>query len=125
MAIQRERVKEPSRGHVGASSTLAGTAAITSDEFDLFEGGDKANVTLCVAPALVRYVADESRKEADVSKAARKAREEQLMAATRMQIDDAISAALGRSGNGGGNPVLDANGEEVEGKGNGRRRRKK
>ena len=83
---------------------MAGAPALTADEFDLFEGGDKVNKTLCVCPLLISYVADESKKEADVSKAARKAREEKFMAATGMNINEIVSRELvrGDPASGGG-----------------------
>ena len=77
---------------------MAGAPALTADEFDLFEGGDK------VSPLLISYVANESKKEADVSKAARKAREEKFMAATGMNINEIVSQELvrGDPASGGG-----------------------
>ena len=40
MAIEwqyREKIKDRSRGSISASSTVAGSAPLTSDEFDLFD----------------------------------------------------------------------------------------
>ena len=85
MAIEwqyREKVKDKSRGSIAASSTVAGSAPLTSDEFDLFEGGGRTNMPLMVDPKLVAYIADEMTKESDVSKSSRKAQEDKLMAAT-------------------------------------------
>ena len=115
MTIPRTRSRALS-GSLGHQLFSGGSPAITADEFDLFEGSDKVNVTLCVAPALMRFAAEESRKEADVSKASRNAREEKLMAATGLKVDDVIAAALGRNDH--GEPQ-----GEVEG-GKGRRRRR-
>ena len=70
----RERVRETSRSHVVASVGVAGVPALTTGEVDLFEGAATTNATLMVCPLLIRYVSDESKTEADVSKAARKAR---------------------------------------------------
>ena len=122
----RERVREGARGHVSASSSLSGAVAMSADEFDLFEGGDEVNVTLCAAPALIRFVADESKKEADVSKAGRTAREEKLMAQTDMSFDDMVAQVLGKSGGGGGGAGSgDAAADGTGGGGGGRRRRRR
>ena len=53
---------------------------MTSDEFDLFEGQGKVASSFLVAPTLIAYIADETKKEADITKSSRKAREGQLMA---------------------------------------------
>ena len=112
MAVSRERVRDSARGAVNAHVGTAGAFALTSDEFDLFEGGDKVNSTLCVAPDLIAYVARESEKEANVSKAARKAREEKLMANSGMSVDEVVAAALGQASasNSSGLPKVGADG---------------
>ena len=106
MAIEwqyRERVKDGSRGSVSASPTVSGSAPLTADEFDLFEGAGKVQATLLVAPQLIAYISEETKKEADITKASRKAREERLMARTGLSATDvgkllADEAAKGATG---------------------------
>ena len=84
----RERVKDGSRGTVSSSPSISGSAPLTADEFDLFEGAGKVAATLMVAPQLIAYISEETKKEADITKASRKAREEKLMARTGMSAMD-------------------------------------
>ena len=107
MAIEwqyREKVKDKLRGSIAASSTVAGSAPLTSDEFDFFEGGGRTNMSLMVDPKLVEYIADEMKKESDVSKSSRKAREEKLMAATGLSAEVVVGLVRKQAGGGeGGN----------------------
>ena len=103
MAIEwqyREKIKDRARGSVSASGSVSGSAPLTSDEYDLFEGAGKTNMSLMVAPALVQYIADEMKRDSDVTRTARKAREEKLMAATGLSVDD-IMGLIGKAGKGG------------------------
>ena len=113
----RERVRETSRSQVVASAGVAGAPALTSSEMDLFEGSAKVNATLMVSPQLIKYIAEESKSEADVSKASRKAREERLLAQSGFQDAAALASAV--TGGGGDN------GGDDTGKGGGGRRRGK
>ena len=99
----RERVRETSRSHVVASVGVAGAPALTTSEVDLFEGAAKTNATLMVCPLLIRYVSDESKTEAAVSKAGRKAREERFLAHTGLSdISQVAVASGGGHADGGG-----------------------
>ena len=96
MAIEwqyRERVKDGSRGTVAASPSVSGSVPMTADEFDLFEGQGRVASSFLVAPSLVAYIAEETEKEADISKAARKAREEKLMSQTSTITQSAARTA--------------------------------
>ena len=111
MAIEwqyRERVKDGSRGTVSSSPTVSGSAPLTADEFDLFEGAGKVAATLMVAPQLIAYISEETKKEADITKASRKAREEKLMANTGMSAMDVskIVANVAAGGGGGAEAVV-------------------
>ena len=91
MAIEwqyREPVKDGSRSNVASSPSVAGAAPLTADEFDLFEGAGKVASTLLAAPQLISYISEETKKEVDITKASRKAREEKLMARTGMSATD-------------------------------------
>ena len=98
-----ERVKDGSRSNVASTPSVAGAAPLTADEFDLFEGAGKVASTLLVAPQLISYISEETKNEADITKAFRKAREEKLMARTGMSATDvrniiANAAAQGTDG---------------------------
>ena len=106
MAIEwqyREKVREGSRGSVASTPTVSGAPPMTADEFDLFEGAGKTCVTLMVAPALIAYISEESRKEADIAKSARKAREERMMSRSGVsaQTIGQIVAGAGAAADGG------------------------
>ena len=96
-------MREISRSHVVASVGVAGDLALTTSEVDLFEGAAKTNATHMVCPLLIRYVSDESKTEADVSKAARKAREERLLAHTGLSdiLQVAVASGGGHADGGG------------------------
>ena len=91
----RERVRETSCSHVVASVDVAGAPALTTSEVDLIEGAAKTDATLMVCPLLIRYVSDESKTEADVSKAEYKASEERLLAHTGLSDISQVAVALG------------------------------
>ena len=99
----RARERETSRSHVVASVGVAGAPALTTTEVDLFEGAAKTIATLMVCPLLIRYVSDESKTEADVTKAGRKAREERLLTHTGLSdISQVAVASGGGHADGGG-----------------------
>ena len=52
-----------------------------------------------VAPQLIQYIGEELKRESDVTKTARKAREEKLMAATGLSVDE-IVGPIGKAGKG-------------------------
>ena len=89
----RERVRETLRTSIDSSVSIAGAAALTSSEVDLLEGTLKVNATLMVCPELIKYVVEESKSEADVSKASWKAREERLFAHTGILADYVLQRA--------------------------------
>jgi translation initiation factor IF-1 len=67
------------------------------------EAAGKVQATLLVAPQLIAYISEETKKEADITKASRKAREERLMARTGLSATDvgkllADEAAKGATG---------------------------
>ncbi|CAK0823709.1 unnamed protein product, partial [Prorocentrum cordatum] len=64
-----EKVREGERGGTaGASSSVAGSAVITHDEMDLFEGRQHVNPTVCCAPTLIEHVSKELEKESQIQK---------------------------------------------------------
>ena len=74
----RERVKEHFSGvGGGAAPGVTGSAAMTLEESELFDGADRGHTTLCCCPSLVRHVTEQLRDSAEIQKQARKAREEQ------------------------------------------------
>ena len=110
----RERVKDHTRASsVQSSPTVSGSAPLTADELDLFEGAGRVASTLMVCPALIRYISEESKKEADITKASRKAREERLMARTGLSATDVTKVIADEAAKGDG---------ETEGAGGARRR---
>ena len=105
MAIEwqyRERVKDGSRGTVSSSPSISGSAPLTADEFDLFEGAGKVAATLMVAPQLIAYISEETKKEADITEASRKAREEKLMASMGMYAMDVTKIIANEAAKGDG-----------------------
>ncbi|CAK0801276.1 unnamed protein product [Prorocentrum cordatum] len=66
-----EKVREGERGgSAGASSSVAGSAVITNDEMDLFEGRQHVNPTVCCAPAPIEHASKELEKESQIQKQA-------------------------------------------------------
>ena len=75
-----EKVRDNERGgSAGATASASGSAVITNDEIDLFEGRQHVNPTVCCAPSLIEHVSKELEKEAQIQKQARKAREEKAL----------------------------------------------
>ena len=78
----RERVRQADRSMVfgsGVSPTVAGSAPMTPEEADLFDGAERVHTTLCCSPQLVKHVTESLKDESMIAKEARKAREEQMM----------------------------------------------
>ena len=78
----RERIRRAESSMVfgaGVSPTVAGSVAMSAEEADLFDGAERVHLTLCCAPALVKYVTSQLKDESMIAKEARKAREEQQM----------------------------------------------
>ena len=95
----RERVRDGERGGHSSVSELGGTAVLTDDEMDFFQGRSHASSTVCCSPALIKHVADGMEKEALIAKQSRKAREEKGLARTPAPQN------TGRAGKGGGKPT--------------------
>ena len=64
----------------GVSPSAAGSAAISAEEADIFDGQERIHTTLCWSPALVKHVTEQLKDESLIAKEARKAREEQALA---------------------------------------------
>ena len=73
----RERVKSHFGYLAGGTVGVSGSAAMTTEEAQLFEGADRVQSTVCCSPLLVKHVSEQLRDVAEVQKQARKAREEQ------------------------------------------------
>ena len=92
----RERVRDGERGGHSSVTELGGTAVLTDDEMDFFQGRSHASSTVCCSPALIKHVADGMEKEALIAKQSRKAREEKGLARSPPNKD--------KGGKGGGKP---------------------
>ena len=64
----------------GVSPTVAGSAAMSPEEANLFDGQERIHSTLCCSPALVRHDTKSLKDESLIAREARKAREEQMLA---------------------------------------------
>jgi len=122
----RERVKEHHLGAGGGGApAVTGSAAMSIEEAELFDGADRVHATLCCSPELVKHVTAQMRDQAELQRHARQAREEQ--AAWRDSVQPGQRALQGPGAAGGGAAAgpagpSDETPDAVGAKGRGRRR---